>query len=48
MGAVITLTDLVGPEFIIKILKRRILWGFLEMNRKALDLGMNLGMEFKN
>ena len=42
LGAVIRMTDLVKAESIMKVLKDRIPPGFLEMNRKALDLGMNL------
>ena len=47
LGAVISLTDLVKSESIIKVLKNRIPSSFLEMNRKALDLGMKLGAELK-
>jgi 2-oxoglutarate ferredoxin oxidoreductase subunit gamma len=43
LGAVVGLTDLVQPESIIKVLKRRIPSGFLEMNKQALDLGLELG-----
>jgi len=42
LGAVIGLTDLVGPGSIMKVLESRIPSGFLEMNRKALELGMEL------
>jgi 2-oxoglutarate ferredoxin oxidoreductase subunit gamma len=42
LGAVIRMTDLVKAESIMKVLKDRIPSGFLEMNRKALDLGMKL------
>jgi 2-oxoglutarate ferredoxin oxidoreductase subunit gamma len=42
LGAVIRMTDLVKAESIMKVLKDRIPSGFLEMNRKALDLGINL------
>jgi hypothetical protein len=31
----------------MKVLKTRIPSGFLEMNQQALNLGMNLGAEFK-
>ena len=47
LGAVIGLTDLVEPESIMKVLKSRIPSGFLEMNRKALELGIELGSKFK-
>ncbi|MGB6010799.1 MAG: 2-oxoacid:acceptor oxidoreductase family protein, partial [Desulfobacterales bacterium] len=47
LGAVISLTDLVEPESIMKVLESRIPSGFLEMNRKALDLGIALGSKIK-
>jgi 2-oxoglutarate ferredoxin oxidoreductase subunit gamma len=47
LGAVISLTDLVEPESIMKVLENRIPSGFLEMNRKALELGIEIGSEFK-
>ncbi len=43
LGAVVGLTGLVRPESIMQVLERRIPSGFLEMNRKALDLGLELG-----
>ena len=48
LGAVISLTDLVQPESIMKVLKTRIPSSFLEMNQQALSLGMTLGAEFKS
>ena len=45
LGAVLGLTDLVQPESIVKVLEARIPSGFLEMNRKALDLGLELGRQ---
>ena len=47
LGAVVALTDLVKPESIMKVLEQRIPSGFVDMNRKALDLGMELGQPFK-
>ncbi|MDJ0722782.1 MAG: 2-oxoacid:acceptor oxidoreductase family protein [Desulfobacterales bacterium] len=47
LGAVLALTDLVKPESIMKVLEQRIPSGFVDMNRKALDLGMELGQPFK-
>jgi 2-oxoglutarate ferredoxin oxidoreductase subunit gamma len=47
LGAVIALTGLVEPESIIKTLERRIPADFLDMNRKALDVGLTLGEETK-
>jgi 2-oxoglutarate ferredoxin oxidoreductase subunit gamma len=45
LGAVIALTGLVKPESIMKALENRIPADFLEMNRKALDIGFVLGQE---
>ena len=42
LGAVIGLTDLVQPESIMKVLENRIPQEFIEINRKALELGMEL------
>jgi 2-oxoglutarate ferredoxin oxidoreductase subunit gamma len=43
LGAVVGMTDLVQPESIMKVLEQRIPSGFLEMNRQALELGLELG-----
>jgi len=48
LGTVISLTDLVKSESIMKVLKNRIPSSFLEMNRKALDLGMKLAEDVKS
>ena len=45
LGAVLGLTELVRPESIIKVLEARIPSGFLEMNQKALDLGLEMGRQ---
>jgi 2-oxoglutarate ferredoxin oxidoreductase subunit gamma len=42
LGAVVQLTERVRPESIMQVLKQRIPAGFLEMNQKALELGMAL------
>ena len=47
LGALIGITDLVEPESIINVLKTRISSDFLDMNQKALDLGMKLGNAYK-
>ncbi len=47
LGAVIALTDLISPDSIMKVLENRIPSDFLEINRRALDLGLELGEEFK-
>lgn len=46
LGAIISLTELVKPESIMTTLKERIPGSFLEMNRTALELGMDLGSKF--
>ncbi|BBO81212.1 2-oxoglutarate ferredoxin oxidoreductase subunit gamma [Desulfosarcina ovata subsp. sediminis] len=43
LGAIVGLTDLVRPESIMKALETRIPAGFLDMNRQALELGLELG-----
>lgn len=47
LGALIGITDLVKPESIKKVLKTRIPSDFLEINEKALDLGIKLGNAYK-
>jgi 2-oxoglutarate ferredoxin oxidoreductase subunit gamma len=47
LGAILALTKLVQPESIMKVLEARISHEFLEMNRRALDLGFNLGQDDK-
>jgi 2-oxoglutarate ferredoxin oxidoreductase subunit gamma len=42
LGAVIGLTQIVKTESIMKVLETKIPPGFLDMNRKALDLGLQL------
>jgi len=47
LGALLALTDLVKPESVLKVIKTRIPEGFLELNRKALDIGMELGRTYQ-
>ncbi len=47
LGTLIGITELVRPESIMKVLERRIPSHFLEMNRKALEVGLALGQENK-
>jgi 2-oxoglutarate ferredoxin oxidoreductase subunit gamma len=47
LGALIGLADLVNPESIMKVLETRIPAAFLEMNRMALSLGMELAQPYK-
>jgi 2-oxoglutarate ferredoxin oxidoreductase subunit gamma len=42
LGAVIGLTQIVKTDSIVKVLESKIPSGFLEMNKKALDLGLQL------
>jgi 2-oxoglutarate ferredoxin oxidoreductase subunit gamma len=48
LGAVVEMVDLINPEAIMKVLENRIPADFLDLNRKALDLGLELGQEIKN
>lgn len=43
LGALIGLTELVKPASIMKVLQSRIPKGFIDMNKKALDIGLSLG-----
>ena len=45
LGAVITLTGLIKPESIMKMLERRLPAAFIDMNRQALEIGMALAKE---
>ncbi len=47
LGAVIGIADFISPDSIMKVLENRIPADFLEINRQALDLGMELGGAFK-
>ena len=48
LGAVLSLTELVNPEAIMKVLEARIPHDFLEINRQALELGISLGKAYQN
>jgi len=48
LGAVLSLTQLVNPGSIMKVLETRIPRDFIDMNRQALELGRSLGAEHKN
>jgi len=43
LGAVVALTKIVQKESILKVLEERIPKDFIEMNKRALDLGINMG-----
>jgi 2-oxoglutarate ferredoxin oxidoreductase subunit gamma len=43
LGAVIGLTHIVRTDSIIKVLEAKIPSGFLEINKKALEIGLKLG-----
>lgn len=46
LGALIRATELVKPESIMTVLKTRIPSGFIDMNAKALELGMKLADKY--
>jgi 2-oxoglutarate ferredoxin oxidoreductase subunit gamma len=46
LGAFISITKLVKPDSIMKVLKKRIPAGFIDLNQKALDIGFELGKPF--
>lgn len=43
LGTLVGLTDIVKPESVMQVIKTRIPKGFLELNKKALDIGLELG-----
>ena len=45
LGAVIALNPVVQAESVMKVLQERIPSGFLDLNRQALELGMELGRQ---
>lgn len=47
LGALIGITSIVKPESVAEILKTRIPEDFLDMNYRALDLGMALGSQYR-
>ena len=47
LGALLAVTELISPDSIMKVLETRIPSGFLDMNREALDIGMELGTEYR-
>ena len=47
LGVTISLTRVVQPESILKVLQERIPEGFLELNQKALNLGIEMGAAVK-
>jgi len=47
LGAVIGLTDVVSPESIMAVLKTRIPSGFIDFNKKALEIGLGMGKKAK-
>jgi len=47
LGTVIGLTDLIQPESIMKVLAHRIPAVYMEMNRTALTLGLEMAAPFK-
>ncbi len=48
LGALVGLVDLVRPESIMKVLEKRIPPDFLDLNRRALELGLALAAEKKS
>jgi 2-oxoglutarate ferredoxin oxidoreductase subunit gamma len=47
LGTLIGLSPLVRPESIMKVLEKQIPPAFLDMNKKALDLGLELGGTYR-
>jgi 2-oxoglutarate ferredoxin oxidoreductase subunit gamma len=47
LGALLALTEVVRPESVMQTIKSRIPKSFIDMNRKAFDLGFQLGDSFR-
>jgi len=47
LGTLIGITKLIGPESIIQVLNRRIPSEFLDINQRALDIGLALGTQYQ-
>jgi 2-oxoglutarate ferredoxin oxidoreductase subunit gamma len=47
LGTLLAITELISPESIMKVLETRIPSGFLDLNREALNIGMELGADFR-
>ena len=47
LGALIGVSGLIKPESILKVLETTIPDGFMEMNKKAMDIGMTMGKKEK-
>jgi len=48
LGTLLALTELLQPESVMKVIKSRIPENFLELNQKALDIGLKLGETYKD
>jgi 2-oxoglutarate ferredoxin oxidoreductase subunit gamma len=48
LGTVIAMTDLISPDSIMRVLENRIPADFLEINRQAMDLGLEIGGKYKS
>ena len=46
LGAMLGLTRIVKPESIMKVLETKVPSDFLDMNRKALNIGMRLAESY--
>jgi 2-oxoglutarate ferredoxin oxidoreductase subunit gamma len=46
LGVLLAMTEIVRPESIMKVIKTRIPKSFLELNQKALDVGLKLGQGY--
>jgi len=48
LGVLLAMTEIVRPESIMKVIETRIPISFLELNQKALDVGLKLGKSHKS
>ncbi|MCP4114803.1 MAG: 2-oxoacid:ferredoxin oxidoreductase subunit gamma [Desulfobacteraceae bacterium] len=47
LGALIGISDLLDPAWVMEVIKNRVPEDFIEMNNRALDLGLVLGSQYK-
>lgn len=47
LGAVVGMTEVVSPESIMKVLITRVPKGFVDLNKKALEMGLEMGKQVK-
>ena len=47
LGALIGITDLLDPAWVMEVIKSRVPEDFIDMNNRALDMGLVMGSQYK-